>query len=605
LSLDTSTDLDRRNRWLAAALFAMVVAAYLPALNCGFIWDDDDYITENSTLRSADGLRRIWFEPRSIPQYYPVVHTTFWIEYHLWGLEPAGYHLVNVLLHAGNCVLVWFVLRKLGVPGAWLAAAVFGLHPVHVESVAWVTERKNVLSALFYLSSLRLYLDVAGLPATPATESRRLWLRYGLAMALFVAALLSKSVTCSLPAVLILLMVWQRGRIGWPDVRRLVPWFAIGLGMAWHTIALEKTHVGASGSQFAWSFLERILIASRALCFYVGKLVWPDPLTFMYPRWEIRTGDLWQWVFVGLALAVPAACLVMRPSWGRGPIIACLFFAGTLFPALGFINVYPMRYSFVADHFQYLASLGPIVLAAAIAARPRQQRLASWGIAAVVLGVLGFLTWNQQGNYKNPESLWTDVLVHNPKSSAAHFHLGKVLTTQGRNREATQHFLAALELQTDETETQIISTKLANSFLREGRVTDAEAAFEQALKHDPNYWEALNGLANLLARRGDVDQAIPLYRQALAFAPQQAAIHLNLANALAVAGDLAASERAYRAAINLEPKSGVVHLNLGNLLARQRRFAEAEQEYLAALRLDPSLDAAQRNLARVRAEQQQ
>jgi tetratricopeptide (TPR) repeat protein len=586
----------------------MVVAAYLPALGCGFIWDDDDYITENATLRDPDGLRRIWLEPRATPQYYPLVHTTFWIEYHLWGLQSAGYHLVNVILHAANTVLVWLILRKLSIPGAWMAAAVFGLHPVHVESVAWVTERKNVLSGLFYLSSLLVYADIAGIGTPPVATRPRRWLtRYLVATALFAAALLSKSVTCSLPAAILLLIAWKR-RLAWQDIRLLVPWFMLGSAVACITVVLEKTHVGAAGSPFAWGFLERCLIAGRALCFYVGKLAWPYPLTFMYPRWQLDAGDPWQWAPVAACLATLVFFFAMRRRWGLGPLVAVLFFAGTLFPALGFFDVYPMRYSFVADHFQYLASLGPITLAAAAWAgrsSGAMSRLLPMNrpLAALLLGTLAALTWHQVRIYRNAESLWTDVLDRNPQSCAAHFHLGKVRTSQGKVREATRHFRAALALQADTTEQPIIQTLLANSLVREGQIEQAREAFAQALRQEPNSWEALTGLGNLLARQGQPEQAIPLYRRALAVAPRQAAIHHNLANALAVVGDLDESETCYREAIRLDPSSAAAHFNLGNLLARQQRYGEAIEAFVAALRIEPNFKPALRNLSQVRAAQ--
>ena len=609
------------------ALVALVAFTYVPAVQCGFIWDDDDYVTQNAALRSANGLWRIWFEPRATPQYYPLVHTTFWIEYHLWGLAPAGYHLVNVLLHAGNAVLVWLVLRRLGIPGAGIAAAIFGLHPVQVESVAWVTERKNVLSGLFYLWALLTYADVAALDVTGGQSSHR---KYVCATLLFIAALLSKSVTCSLPAVILLLILWKRRRLTWGDVKPLVPWLVVGLGMALTTATLEKSHVGAGGAPFTWTFAERFLIAARALCFYVEKLVWPHPLSFMYPRWTINTGDPLQWSFAGLVLAWLALMIGLRNQWGWGPLTATLFFAGTLFPALGFFNVYPMRYSFVADHFQYLASLGPITLVAAgfaglmsdsrsdpPAAEPKRhsagrkrhhgsrgmRRQIGAGLAVLSLAALALVTWSQQRIYRNPESLWTDVLAKNPRSSIAHFHLGKILMARGNAPSAIEHFREALNRQTDDTELHIIHTLLANSLVREGNVVQAQASFEQALDHDPNFWEALNGLGNLLARQGKVDPAIALYRRALAGAPDQAAVHHNLANALAVRGDLAESERQYHESIRLDPQTATTYLNLGNLLARQKRFGEAEQQYSSALRCDGGLDAARLNLSRVRAAQ--
>ncbi len=509
----------------AVALCGITLAAYIPALGCGFGWDDDDYVTENATLRTPNGLRRIWLEPRATPQYYPVVHTTFWIEYHLWGLKPAGYHLVNVLIHAGNAVLVWLVLRKLSIPGAWLAAAVFGLHPVHVESVAWVTERKNVLSGMLYLGSLLVYADIAGIGTRPAAGPRAapgrgtFWQRF-----CSWARLLSKSVTCSLPAAILLLIALKR-RLAWRDVRPLVPWFVLGLATAWITVILEKTHVGAAGSPFAWSFSDRCLIAGRALWFYFGKLAWPHPLTFMYPRWQVADDDPSQWAYVAMCVATLVFCFAMRRRWGLGPLVAALFFAGTLLPALGFINVYPMRYSFVADHFQYLASLGPITIGAAAWAMwsvnplkkgplkkgtvpvgrvdllqqghsperdsPLFQQAGSGALnrllTVLVLATLAALTWHQQRIYRNAETLWTDVLARNPQSSAAHFHLGKIRTSQGKTWEATQHFRAALDGQTDTTELAIIQTLLANSLAREGQIEQGARGLCTGVTRKPEF----------------------------------------------------------------------------------------------------------------------
>jgi Flp pilus assembly protein TadD len=618
----------RREFWAGLAIFVLVTITYLPALRCGFIWDDDEYVTDNPTLRTADGLRRIWLEPRSTPQYYPLVFTTFWVEYHLWGLSPAGYHLVNIMLHAANAWLVWLVLRRLRIPGAWLAAAIFGLHPVHVESVAWITERKNVLSGLFYLGALLVYLDVAALGRLPAEKTDRCGIRYIVATVLFVAALLSKSVTGSLPAAILLLILWKHGRITWTDVRSLMPWFALGLSLGINTALLEKSHVGAVGAPFTWSFVERCLIAGRALCFYAGKLAWPNPLIFLYPRWTIDAGNVVQWTYPAAALSVVALFLYLRRRWGYGPLVAVLFFGGTLFPALGFVNVYPMRYSFVADHFQYLASLGPIalVVAAASSVIDRWPILSAAGrkketsprrastfdrrsipallLAALLLGLLARKTWNQESVYRDAEALWSDVLARNPQSGIAHFYLGKIRTAQGRAPEATRHFHEALRLQTDDTELHIINTLLANSLVREGDMTGARAAFEAALRQQPDFWEALNGLGNLLARKGNVEEAIKLYRRALAAAPQEAAVHHNLANALAVKGDLVQSEQYYREAIRLNPTSAAAHMNFGNLLARQERYSEAEQEFVAALDIDPHLEPARRNLARVRTARQ-
>ncbi|HEX4342912.1 MAG TPA: O-GlcNAc transferase, partial [Verrucomicrobiae bacterium] len=320
--------------------------AYQPMWHAGFIWDDDAYVTNNQTLHDLNGLKQIWLEPKATPQYYPLVYTTFWLEYHTWKLNPLGYHVVNVLLHALGSLLLWRVLKRLALPGAWLAAAIFALHPVNVESVAWVTERKNVLSAVLFFAAALAYLRFDGL----AESKKRLWTWWCAALLLFIGALLSKTVACSLPAALLLVCWWKKGRVTMADVLPLIPFFIMGLGLGLHTAWLEKHHVGASGAEWSLSFIERCLIAGRALWFYAGKLVWPSQLTFIYPRWQIGTGVWWQWLFPLAVLAVVVTLWRARKRLGRGPLVAVLFFAGTLLPALGFFDLYPMRYSFVADH---------------------------------------------------------------------------------------------------------------------------------------------------------------------------------------------------------------------------------------------------------------
>ena len=271
--------------WLwGASLVLLACVAYWPTLGNGFIWDDDDYVQNNMTLASPAGLRNIWFKLGAVPQYYPLVHSTFWIEHRLWGLDARGYHAVNLLLHALSAVLVWRLLARLAVPGAWLAAAVFAVHPVGVESVAWVTERKNVLSCALALGSMLAYLRFSPADVASDDRARGAWRYYVLALVLYVAAVLSKTVTASVPAVLLVVYWWKRGRVSGRDVIRLIPFFAWGLGLSAVTVWMEKTFVGAHGEEWNISPLERMLIAGRALWFYAGKLAWPYPLIFFYPR---------------------------------------------------------------------------------------------------------------------------------------------------------------------------------------------------------------------------------------------------------------------------------------------------------------------------------
>jgi hypothetical protein len=335
-----------RSTIASAALAIVCLAAYFPALNGQFLWDDDRHVSQNKALRSLDGLRRIWFVPHTTPQYYPLTHTTFWIEWRLWGDRTVGYHIANVLLHAINALLLWRLLRLLDVPGAWAAAMLFALHPIQVESVAWISERKNLLSMMFYLGALITWWRGANGSGRGQLIA---------AFVLFVLALLAKSVACSMPAVALVLLWWKRGMLRWRDVWLLLPFFAVGLAMALLTGWTERTYVGASGADWQLSPIQRLLIASRTVWFYAMKLVWPARLTFSYPRWEVSSSQPWQYLFIVACAAVFTSLSLLRHRIGRGAVAAVTIFVGVLVPALGFVNTYPMRYSFVADHFQYMA----------------------------------------------------------------------------------------------------------------------------------------------------------------------------------------------------------------------------------------------------------
>ena len=347
---------------LALLLVVTTILAYQPAWHGGFIWDDDAYITNNELLTAPDGLRRIWFSLDSPSQYFPLVYTMFRFEHSWWGLNPTGYHVVNILLHIANALLLWGLLARLRVPGAWVAGAIFALHPVQVESVAWITERKNVLMGFFFLLTIRAWVEFVD------EQTKHRWFFYVLALVLYALALFSKTTACTLPAALLLILWLQGRRINQRRLLQLVPFVVLALGMGLLTVWWERYHQGTHGPLFAISPLERLLIASRAIWFYLGKLFWPSNLTFIYPRWHITPSNLLNYApFLGIA-GLGAAIYLTRRYLGRGVEAAMLFFGATLGPVLGFIMLYTFRYTFVADHYQYLASIGPIALVCAGAA---------------------------------------------------------------------------------------------------------------------------------------------------------------------------------------------------------------------------------------------
>ncbi|NQV22744.1 MAG: tetratricopeptide repeat protein, partial [Rhodopirellula sp.] len=579
------------------------VSVYFTALGGGFIWDDDAHVLKNVHLRTAEGLSRIWFDRTSEPQYYPIVHTSFWLEYQLWGLAPFGYHLNNVLLHALNAVLCWLVLRKIGVPGAWLAGMVFALHPVHVESVAWITERKNVLSGAFYLAAVLAYWRFDS-PNEP-TQTRN-WRFYSVALILFCCALLSKSVTSTLPAALLLVVWYKRGRITVPDVLPLLPMFLLGILAGLNTAHLEKYGVGAVGPEWDFSFCERLLIAGRAAWFYAGKLVWPHPLIFFYPRWTIDSSQWWQYLFPVAAAGLVVCLWLVRKKLGRGPLVGVLYFGGTLFPALGFFNVYPMQYSFVADHFQYLASLGIIaVLVAAscqVAKRIHLNDVRFQVGAGVVLILLGALTWRQGREYECLETLYVQTIHKNPSAWMAHINLGILRARQGRIEDAISHFRTGLAYNP-----QDVRAHINWGFALEKLGCDEEAVFRyravlaispEVYGGRPEVAEARLRLGAALNRLGRYSEAIDLLRPSVEQNSQDSEAHFHLGTALLSIGSIEEAVSHFSIACEADPEFVESYINCGVALAKIGRFDDAIRCLQQAALLSPDNVDARYNLGR-------
>jgi hypothetical protein len=422
--------------WVFAGVLALAtLAAYQPAWQGGLLWDDQAHLTP-PILTSWNGLRLIWTDFTMTQQYYPIVNSAFWVMNRIWGHDTLGYHLVNILLHTGSAVLVWRLLRRWSVPGAMVAAAAFALHPVHVESVAWMSELKNTMSGVFYLLAVTAYVRFDD------TRSRR---AYALAMVAFILALGSKTVTATLPAGLLAVLWWRRGRIEWRrDVLPLLPFFGAGVAAGAVTAWLEYSWVGAKGSSFGLTLVERVLLAGRAAWFYAVKVVWPAGLMFNYPRWSISQAVGWQYLYP-LALVVVLGGLWAIRGRTRAPLAAAVFFLCTLFPALGFVNVYPFRYSFVADHFQYLASLGLISALAAgltLAVRKWRPGVPEATLAIAVAAPLFMLTFLESRHYADSDTLYRTTIARNPSSLLARTNLSGDLLDRGPESLAEAEQLA-------------------------------------------------------------------------------------------------------------------------------------------------------------------
>lgn len=564
-------------RWMVVLVFAITLLAYLPSYSGSFLWDDDGHITKPE-LRSIVGLVRIWTEPAATQQYYPLLHSAFWLEHHLWGDHPLGYRLFNVLLHASAACLFAALLRRLAVPGAWLAAFVFALHPVCVESVAWITEQKNTLSLVFYLAAAIAYLrfDDTRRPAS-----------YILATGFFLASIFSKTVTVTLPAALLVVFAW---RGGWTASRRqLAPlslWLVLGLSAGVFTIWVERTLIGAQGEDFALSLAERGLLAGRVVWFYLGKLFWPADLIFIYPRWTVSSALVAQYAFP-VALVALLTVLAAQLPRTRGLLAASLLFVGTLAPALGFINIYPFIFSFVADHFQYHACLAVIAITCA-GLTTLSVRFPPFIVAIATLFLvttLGLLTARHSKIFVSNLALFDATIRKNPASWMAYSNLGTVLNDKGEHATALHVLQKAHELRPDAQ----AENNLGYTLTKVGRAHEGLAHLERALFLQPAFAEAHNnrGIA-LVALRQNVE-AVAAFQTALNLRPNYAVARFHLGLATAHAGGSEEAIAHFERALQLDPAYADAELHWGIGLLLLKRFPEAVPHFERAIALRPDV----------------
>ena len=557
----------------ALILCLLVAVGYFPATTAGFVWDDV-VLTGARQLQSVSGLWQIWFEPRSLYQYeghyWPLLYTTFWLEHRLWGFSPLGYHVVNLLLHAAVALLLWRVLQRLEVPGAWVAAAVFAVHPVHVEPVVWVIGRKDLMATLFYLACVLAYVRFTG------DGDRR---HYALALVFFVLGFLCKSIMITLPAALLIFHWWKQGRVTGADVARVLPFFLLSLLIALADLSFYKSR---DPTAFDYSWIERLLIAARVLWFYAGKLVWPADMAVIYPRWEPRADDLAGWAGIAAGVALVALLWVCRRRIGRGPLAGVLFFAAALAPVLGFVDYGYMLYSFVADRYQYLAGIGVIAVLVAAAARgldrgpglqANGRAVAAVGVAALLV-VLGALTWRQAGIYRDNTTFYSHVVALNPQARFAHHSLGMEYQKQGRYEEALAAYQTDYRLALEQPSPQVRISKnymsMGKTVEALGRPDEAEAYYRRAVENSPHYAGALESLAAFWIRRKQFQQALELFKVMLELEPQNARFYVGRGVALANLGRLDEAVQNYDKALSLDPLLQEAHTNRESILRFQR-----------------------------------
>jgi tetratricopeptide (TPR) repeat protein len=572
--------------WLAAVLLlGLTLAAYLPSLGNGFVWDDDVALTQNPMMKSDDGLRQFWLTTEP-PDYWPMTATTLWVEWRMWGMEASGYHVTNLLLHLTEVFLLWRILLRLSIPGAWLGALLFAVHPVNVESVAWITQRKNLVAMLFYLLSIYGFLRWR----TPAADSVRptgarpdsagfpiVW--YGCSLLAFALAMLSKGSVAMLPLILVGLVLW-RGRLGPRDLRTLSPYFAVAAGLTAVDVWFQSHHLVGGEVIRRADLGERLLGAAAAVGFYLSKAVFPLHLAFFYPLWQVRADEIRWWLplLAGLGLTGGLAYLAWRRpappaatdrSLWRGALAAWGYFCVALIPVMGFTDVYFMKFSLVADHYQHVALIGVTTLGGAAWARwvgaasdrPGGSSL-GWkhAVAAGVVVALAVLTWQQCRKYLDAETLFEQTLVENPRAWLAHEDLGVI---QGHRRQ----------------------------------YAEAMAHLETAARLNPDFADPHSNLGALLVDQGRIPEGVAEYEAALRINPNQFFAHLNLGSLLLFQGRLEEAGRELQTAVRLRPGSAEAHQVLARTFRLLGRRQEAVAECETALRLRPDFPEARAELA--------
>jgi Flp pilus assembly protein TadD len=565
------------------------VTAYLPMWHGGFIWDDDVLLTANPLIKSPHGWYQFWLTTQT-PDYFPVMSSFFWVEWRLWGMNAVGYHVVNVLLHAANAILLWRLLARLKIPGARLAAVLFALHPVNAATVAWIAELKNTLSFFFFALSLLWYLQFDD-------TGRRRW--YALSLWAFLFALLSKIEVAPLPFVLLGIVWWRRGRVEWKDLRRSVPFFAaaliLGLVSVWFQNHVAIGHDVVRTDNF-WS---RLAGAGWAVWFYLGKTLWPVHLIPIYPRWRIDPTQLLSYV-PGLLLAgVFLAGWRYRRSWGKALLLGLGYAVLMFLPVLGFLNIYFFRYSLVANHWQYFSIIGPIALASAAITGAtgfleKQGTFLKPLLVGTLLAMLGVLTWQQASVYQTGETLWRTTSIKNPDSFLAHDNLGFILLQRGAVDAALGQIQMAIQLQPDDEAAQ---KNLGSALLEKGQLDEAMVHFQKALEIKPDDSGAENNLGFALFRKGRTDEAIAHYRKALEMQPDDTGARHNLGSALLRNGQLDEAIGEFQKVLAIQLDSAEAHNDLANALSQKGREAEAIQHWEKALASNPQYMPALNNLA--------
>lgn len=582
MSRPASPPIRGASAWPALLIVALALFAFWPALRGTWLWDDAPEIYQNPEVIGDGGLARIWFAPGH-DDYFPLKTTIEWGAWRLWGANVVGYHALSLVLHVLSAWLAIRLFARLGIAQAWVGGVLFAVHPLAVESVAWIAELKNTIALPPLLLAMIAYLDFD-------RTGRRA--HYGAALGWFVASLLCKTSGVMLPVVMLLYHGWKNGGISGRDGLRTAPFFLVSLGLG--LVTLHFQHAQSLGAETIpiGGAASRVAVAGLALAFYLGKFLLPAPLVPVYPQWAVNPPDVidfWPWPLLALAAAIAWRA---RRAWGRHVLFGLGAFGALVAPVLGFVGMSYMRYSWVADHFVYLPMLALIGLAAAGAEGLFRLPFGRFAGLALIAG-LTLLSRRHAGVFRDEITLWHHTLRHNPRASVAHSNLGALLQ-QRDPAAARRHLEAAIAGNPADASAH---TNLGVWLLAHGEAAAASEEFRSAIRLRPKLAAAHANLGNALVQLQRLDEALAAYRHAIALQPTLADAHNNLGNALFMARRPEEALAAFRAAIAANPEYATAHNNLGKTLLLLGRTAEARPHYERAVALAPDNAAFAHDLA--------
>ena len=574
---DTIPPATEAGRWRDFLLHAAILAlaclwVYSPSYHGDWLWDDDQLLTANPVVQSSSltGLSKLWFNPDGA-DFFPLSYTALWAQWPFFKNQPTGYHVTTIVLHLIGSLLLWALLDRMRIPGAWLSSLIFAIHPVAVESVAWVSETKNTLSLpLFLLACLCWVVQ------DDEHEGPRRTRFYLLSIVFFLLAMLAKTSMVGLPVLLLLHAWWKRGTVTVQDLIRTSPFFLISLVLG--LITIQYQHGRAIGAEkiLVGGVASRIATAGMAILFYLKQIVWPVNLLPIYPRWEVDPPKAWQ--FLAWPVIAAAAAWIWanrgtadRPGWGRHALFGLGFFLLMVLPVLGFVTISYMRITWVADHFIYLPMIGVIALIGAATTRwyerstPSAQPLILAG-GTILLATCGLLAFRYANAWASEDALWTHTLKTNHDAWQAHNRLGAKKFSRGDIEAGYYHFTQSTRLR-------------------------------------PDLGETHNNLGSALSAKGRLDEAIKEFAVACQLTPHVPAMRVNLANSLFQAGRFVEASDAFLFLLEKEPNNAALLNNYAVTLYRQGKKDEAILQFRKALEINPTLKDAREGLAVALGEQ--